>query len=180
MDTDPGSEVEGRVVKESEGEREGLVETLKVGDWDAPGVGVTVPFQGVPEMVCEFVALLHSEGEGERDWDAVVLLVPDTELHTTKGVVMGDCEAKEVAVPLMLADSEAKGLNEGVVEGEGVPLTVPHSDTVGVTLGQVLGDSDTETVPLPVKHRETVIDMLLLALTDPLPLRDRELLNVVL
>ena len=82
-----------------------------------------------------------------------------------------------MAVTLMLADSEAEGLKEGVSEGEGVPLTVPHSDTVGVTLGQVLGDGDTETVTLLDKHGVTVLERLLLALTDPLPLRDRELLK---
>ena len=54
---------------------------------------------------------------------------------------------------------------------------MPHSETVGVTLGQVLGDGDNETVTLLDKHRVAVLERLLLALTDPLPLRDRDLLK---
>ena len=66
------------------------------------------------------------------------------------------------------------------MDGEGDPLTVPHSETVVVTLGQALEDLDTDTVTLLVKHRVTELDRLLLALTDPLPLRDREVLTEVL
>ena len=124
--------------------------------------------------------LLHSEEEGEVDWEAVVLLVPVTELHTTKGVVIGDREVKEVAVTLILGVSKADGLTEGDMDGDGDPLTVPHSVTVVVTLGQALEDLDTDTVTLLVKHREVELEKLLLALTDPLPLRDREVLTEVL
>ena len=41
------------MVKESKGEREGLLDALKAGDWDNPGVGVLVPFPGLPEVECE-------------------------------------------------------------------------------------------------------------------------------
>ena len=54
--------------------------------------------------------LLQSEEEGEVDWEAVVLLVPVTELHTSKGVVIVDREARGVAVTLILDVSEAEGL----------------------------------------------------------------------
>ena len=41
------------MVKEPEDVREGLLDALKAKDWDNPGVGVPVPFQGVPEVECE-------------------------------------------------------------------------------------------------------------------------------
>ena len=40
-------------MKESKGERAGLLDALKAGDRDNPGVDVPVPFPGVPEVECE-------------------------------------------------------------------------------------------------------------------------------